>query len=186
LPQEVVASTRAAGIPFCVDPKPVNMDVFRGASLVSPNEAEALEASGAVNSARGSAGPSQAGPPEEGAEVPAGLSMSPAVVRAGRHLRALLASEAVFITRGEHGIAVFCKDGAITEVPAQTGLGVVGDGTGCGDAVAAVAALALAAGAGYVEAAKLANAAGGVVSRFVGVHSPEPSELVDWLEARPS
>jgi len=196
LPSDLIAQARESGLPFCADPKPANIQLFRGASLVSPNEAEALEASGAVNSARGAAGPSEAGPSnagppeagplEEGAEVPAGLSMSPAVVRAGRHLRALLASEAVFITRGEHGIAVFCEDGAITEVPAQTGLGVVGDGTGCGDAVAAVAALALAAGAGYVEAAKLANAAGGVVSRFVGVHSPEPSEIVDWLEARPS
>jgi len=183
LPPDLIAQARESGLPFCADPKPANIQLFRGASLVSPNEAEALEASGAVNSARGS---SEAGPSEEGAEVPAGLSMSPAVARAGRHLRELLASEAVFVTRGEHGIAVFCEDGAITEVPAQTGLGVVGDGTGCGDAVAAVAALALAAGAGYVEAAKLANAAGGVVSRFVGVHSPEPSELVNWLETRPS
>ena len=185
LPPDLIAQARESGRPFCADPKPANLQLFRGASLVSPNEAEALEASGAVNSARGSAGPSEAGP-EEGAEVPPGLSMPAAVARAGRRLRTLLASEAVFVTRGEHGIAVFCEDGAITEVPAQTGLGVVGDGTGCGDAVAAVAALALAAGAGYVEAAKLANAAGGVVSRFVGVHSPEPRELVDWLETRPS
>lgn len=180
LPPDLIAQARESGLPFCADPKPANIQLFRGASLVSPNEAEALEASGAVNSAPGEAGP------EEGAEVPPGLSMPPAVVRAGQHLRALLASEAIFITRGEHGLAVFCEDGAITEVPAQTGLGVVGDGTGCGDAVAAVAALALAAGAGYVEAAKLANAAGGVVSRFVGVHDPEPGEIVDWLEARPS
>ena len=180
LPPDLIAQARESGRPFCADPKPANIQLFRGASLVSPNEVEALEASGAVSSARGETGP------EEGAEVPAGLSMPPAVARAGQHLRALLASEAVFVTRGENGIAVFCEDGAITEVPAQTGLGVVGDGTGCGDAVAAVAALALATGAGYVEAAKLANAAGGVVSRFVGVHSPEPRELVEWLETRPS
>jgi bifunctional ADP-heptose synthase (sugar kinase/adenylyltransferase) len=67
-------------------------------------------------------------------------------------------------------------------VPASTESGAVGDATGCGDAVSATSALALAAGASYQVAAELANAAGGVVSRFVGVHSPEPREIVAWLE----
>jgi len=66
-------------------------------------------------------------------------------------------------------------------VPAATGSGDVGDGTGCGDAVSATSALALAAGASAIEAAQIANAAGGVVSRFVGVHSPSAQEILDRL-----
>ena len=48
LPQECIAAARAAGIPFCADPKPVNIGLLRGASLVSPNESEALEAAGSA------------------------------------------------------------------------------------------------------------------------------------------
>jgi bifunctional ADP-heptose synthase (sugar kinase/adenylyltransferase) len=88
-----------------------------------------------------------------------------------------LAADAVFITRGANGIAVFAE-GEVTCVPAIASAGDVGDATGCGDAVSAASALALAAGASYLEAAELANAAGGVVSRFVGVHNPTPAEIV--------
>jgi len=168
LPQEVIAAARAAGIPFCADPKPANIDLFRGASLVSPNEAEALVASGAglANSA---------------APVPSHLSLPSPVLEAGRMLLGRLAAQAVFITRGEQGLAVFLEDGEVAEIPASTESGAVGDSTGCGDAVSAASAVALAAGASYLEAAELANAAGGVVSRFVGVHSPQPAEIIEWL-----
>jgi len=166
LPAEVAAAARASGIPFCADPKPANVELFRGASLVSPNEAEALEMAGLLN-----ASPEAAG------------ALWTAVERAGRLLRERLDADAVFVTRGEKGIAVFARDGAVAQVEAATESGSVGDGTGCGDAVSAAAALALAAGAGYLEAAELANAAGGVVSRFVGVHSPRPDEIVEWLSA---
>jgi bifunctional ADP-heptose synthase (sugar kinase/adenylyltransferase) len=103
------------------------------------------------------------------------------VLRAGRLLREQLEADAVFITRGEHGIAVFCPDGRTHSVHTISEEGVVGDGTGCGDAASAAAALALAAGADWLEAAELANAAGGVVSRFVGVHNPRPAEIMEWL-----
>ena len=171
LPCEVIAEARAARIPFCADPKPANIRLFRGASLVSPNEAEALEAA-ALN-----------GPAGEGPEaVPSSASpLPPAVLRAGRLLREQLEADAVFITRGEHGIAVFCPDGRTHSVHTISEEGVVGDGTGCGDAASAAAALALAAGADWLEAAELANAAGGVVSRFVGVHNPRPAEILRIL-----
>ncbi len=89
----------------------------------------------------------------------------------------------MFITRGDRGLAVFGPEDQVSHIPALAGSGDVGDGTGCGDAVSAVSALALAAGATYLEAAQIANAAGGVVSRFVGVHSPTPEEILDWLQA---
>jgi D-beta-D-heptose 7-phosphate kinase/D-beta-D-heptose 1-phosphate adenosyltransferase len=172
LARELIDAARAAGVPVCTDPKPANIDLFRGSALVSPNESEALQAAGpAANS--GSGGGANAGLPS--------CSLPPEVLRSGRSLRERLEAEAVFVTRGDKGIAVFGAAEAVTEIPALTGSGEVGDGTGCGDAVSATSALALAAGASYVEAAEIANAAGGVVSRFVGVHSPTADEIVDWL-----
>ena len=161
LPQELIAAARAAGTPLCADPKPANMDLLRRAWLISPNESEALEAAGLTN-----------GPPP---------SLPPSVAQAGQALLERLEAEAVFITRGEHGLAVFCRDGAVAEVPTTPEPGSVGDPTGCGDAASAASALALAAGASFLEAAQLANAAGGVVSRFVGVHDPKPEEVVEWV-----
>jgi len=167
LPGSLIAAAGAAEIPFCADPKPANIDLFRGAALVSPNESEALQAAGPA----ANAGPLD---PEAG-------SLPPAVAAAGRALRERLDAGAVFITRGDRGIAVFGPDEDIAEVPAATESGDVGDGTGCGDAVSATSAIALGAGASFIEAAEIANAAGGVVSRFVGVHSPSAQEILDRL-----
>ncbi|MFB3883097.1 MAG: bifunctional heptose 7-phosphate kinase/heptose 1-phosphate adenyltransferase [Armatimonadota bacterium] len=185
LPADVIEQTRAARIPFCADPKPANIDVFHHASLVSPNEAEALEAG-----RRGVEEEKRRGGEEEarafsGPQSP--ISLPSSIAAAGRSLKHRLDCDAVFITRGANGIAAFAGED-VTCVPAIASAGDVGDGTGCGDAVSAVSALALAAGASYLEAAELANAAGGVVSRFVGVHNPTAAEIMAGLgsnECRP-
>jgi D-beta-D-heptose 7-phosphate kinase/D-beta-D-heptose 1-phosphate adenosyltransferase len=169
LPSDVIEAARAQDIPVCIDPKPANIDLFRGASVVSPNEAESLQAAG-INA---SANADQSAQRYESAPSH--------TVEAGRILRARLAADAVFITRGDRGITVFGSGETVTDVPALTGSGDVGDTTGCGDAVSAASALALAAGASYVEAAEIGNAAGGVVSRFVGVHNPTAGEIVGRL-----
>jgi D-beta-D-heptose 7-phosphate kinase/D-beta-D-heptose 1-phosphate adenosyltransferase len=184
LPADVIEQARAARLPFCADPKPVNMDLYHRASLVSPNEIEALEAARSRDSGIGSRKsrvestlePRIPGPRSLG-EGGSNLSLPSHVVAAGRVLMQRLAAEAVFITRGANGIAVFAG-GEVTCVPAIASAGDVGDATGCGDAVSAASALALAAGASYLEAAELANAAGGVASRFVGVHNPTAAEIV--------
>jgi D-beta-D-heptose 7-phosphate kinase/D-beta-D-heptose 1-phosphate adenosyltransferase len=175
LPIELIAAARESGIPFCADPKPCNIDLFRGASLVSPNESEALQAAGQHSNPPAAAGH---------AESPAGSegTLPHDVVAAGRALRTRLEADAVFITRGDRGIAVFGPGEEVTDVPAARRSGDVGDGTGCGDAVSGVSALILAAGGDFIEAAETANAAGGVVSRFVGVHNPSSQEILDWLD----
>jgi D-beta-D-heptose 7-phosphate kinase/D-beta-D-heptose 1-phosphate adenosyltransferase len=173
LPGDVIGEARSARIPFCADPKPVNMDLFRGASLVSPNEAEALQAQGL-----GAGGSGLAPVPSPQSPVPAAIPAH--IVAAGQALKQRLNADAVFITRGANGIVVFAED-RVASVPAIASPGDVGDATGCGDAVSAASALALAAGASYLETAELANAAGGVVSRFVGVHSPTANEIIEWL-----
>jgi len=170
LPAEVIAEAKAARIPLCVDPKPVNINLYRGAYMVSPNEAECLTAAGNTDRLAEKVWF------EEG-----DLDMPKKVLVAGIALRKKLKADLVFVTRGDQGIAVFDRDG-VHEIPTASVEGGVGDGTGCGDAAVATSALALASGADLWTAAILANAAGGVVSRFVGVHSPKPDEIVEWVE----
>jgi bifunctional ADP-heptose synthase (sugar kinase/adenylyltransferase) len=77
-----------------------------------------------------------------------------------------LGVEALVVTRGKDGMAVF-QNGArrnrrARHVPIY-GSDVPVDVTGAGDTVIAVFTLAVAAGASYFEAAHLANYAGGIV-----------------------
>ena len=61
----------------------------------------------------------------------------------------------------------------------------VADVTGAGDTVIATFTLALAAGAGYREAAQLANYAGGIVVMKRGTATVSQKELLEALEKAP-
>lgn len=87
----------------------------------------------------------------------------------GSRLLKELGLEALVVTRGKDGIAVFERDAsnglkkaAVRHVPIY-GSDTPVDVTGAGDTVIAVFTVALAAGASYLEAAHLANYAGGIV-----------------------
>jgi rfaE bifunctional protein kinase chain/domain len=84
----------------------------------------------------------------------------------GRRTLSELSLEALVVTRGKDGMAVF-ESGAGKEARSRN-IPIYGpdspvDVTGAGDTVIAVFTLALAAGASYLEAAHLANYAGGIV-----------------------
>jgi len=81
-----------------------------------------------------------------------------------------LSLEALVVTRGKDGLAVFESDNSEGRKSAKPprhipiyGSDAPVDVTGAGDTVIAVFTLALAAGASYLEAAHLANYAGGIV-----------------------
>jgi rfaE bifunctional protein kinase chain/domain len=86
----------------------------------------------------------------------------------GRLLRDL-GLHALAVTRGKDGIVVFQRGGQNAEKEVHSsyipiyGSDAPVDVTGAGDTVIAVFTLALAAGASYLEAAHLANYAGGIV-----------------------
>jgi rfaE bifunctional protein kinase chain/domain len=73
-----------------------------------------------------------------------------------------LGLEALLVTRGKDGMAVFERSRQPRHIPIY-GSDAPVDVTGAGDTVIAVFTLALAAGASYLEAAHLANYAGGIV-----------------------
>jgi rfaE bifunctional protein kinase chain/domain len=80
----------------------------------------------------------------------------------GQRARRDLSLEALLVTRGKDGMAIFEPNRPTQHLPIY-GSDAPVDVTGAGDTVIAVFTLALAAGATYLEAAHLANYAGGVV-----------------------
>lgn len=95
---------------------------------------------------------------------------------AGEKLRSSLESDALLITRGSRGMALFERDRDPVVIPVW-GTDQVADVTGAGDTVIATFTLALAAGASYAEAAKLANYGGGIVVMKMGTATVSNDEL---------
>jgi rfaE bifunctional protein kinase chain/domain len=96
--------------------------------------------------------------------------------RAGRELLARTRSSAVLITRGSRGMALFEPDRPTVHIPIF-GSDQIADVTGAGDTVMATLTLALAAGASFLEAAHLANHAGGIVVMKRGTATVSGDEL---------
>jgi len=93
----------------------------------------------------------------------------------GRRLLSRLAARFLLITRGSRGMSLFEPEGS-AHLPVH-GTDQVADVTGAGDTVIGAFALALAAGAAPLEAAILADYAGGVVVMKMGTATLSPGEL---------
>ena len=142
-------------LPLGIDPKPVNMPHFTGASIITPNHHEAMQ----MSSLR-----------IEGEEN---------LLAAARTIQDELACTAVLITRGEAGMALLEGDAPMVLIP--TVAKEVFDVTGAGDTVAATLTLGLASGASMSQAAMLANHAAGIVVAKVGTATVTVPELLTAL-----
>lgn len=142
-------------LPLIVDPKPVNMHFFLGATVITPNHLEAGQMAGLR------------------IEDPSSL------LAAARQIREDICCEAVLITRGEAGMALLEGERELVTIPTMAK--EVYDVTGAGDTVAATLSLGLAAGCSMREAAALANHAAGIVVGKVGTACVTAAELVDAL-----
>ncbi|MBC5810263.1 MAG: D-glycero-beta-D-manno-heptose-7-phosphate kinase [Candidatus Eremiobacteraeota bacterium] len=149
--RDLVDAVRTAPI-VAVDPKPRNMALFTGVTLVAPNAAEAAAASG----------------------VP--IKDEASLARAGHALRERLQCSYVVITRGERGVALFANDGPPLLVPSVAR--TVYDVSGAGDTVIAVLTAALAAKAPVELALQVANFAAGVVVEKLGTATASPDEIL--------
>jgi rfaE bifunctional protein kinase chain/domain len=127
---------------------------FHGATALTPNEEEASESSG----------------------LPVGSTAE--VAAAGEALLRATAARNVLVTRGNQGLALFSRGEPPAFVPVSGGDKEITDNNGAGDTVAATLALALAAGACPVDAARLANHAGGVVVMKPGAATLTREELL--------
>lgn len=122
-------------------------------------------------------------PNAEEAEALLGRSFDDDPEGAGRELRDRLGVRFLLITRGSAGMSLFTAEGSV-HVPVH-GTDQVADVTGAGDTVIGTFALALAAGATPLEAACLANYAGGVVVMKMGTATLSRGELRAAVERDP-
>jgi len=139
---ELATARRVHGFELVIDPKRRNFPHYRGATVVTPNAAEASQASGIdIHDER-------------------------SLRQAGVVLLERWQTDAVLITRSERGMTLFKREGGVSHFP--TVARHVFDVTGAGDTVAAACALALGAGASLEKAAVLANHAAGLVVGEIG------------------
>ncbi len=162
----VVTPTLAANLTAYATRKPVTLDSrydllrYPGISAATPNEEEAAAAAGTSLVDNG----------------------DDRVQQVAQALQQSLDCEAILITRGSRGMALFERESrAPLSIPVY-GTDQVADVTGAGDTVIATFTLALAAGASYAEAAKLANYAGGIVVMKMGTATASNDELRHAIE----
>lgn len=98
--------------------------------------------------------------------------------RAAEELRAELKLQALLVTRGKNGMILLENGKAAQHFPAIGARDAV-DVTGAGDTVMAAFALARASGAGFAEAAMLANHAGGLAVMKRGTATVTQKELLN-------
>jgi rfaE bifunctional protein kinase chain/domain len=126
-------------------------------------------------------------PNQPEAELTLGMSISTLAElnEAGQRLLDGSHAKSILITRGAEGLSLFERDKAPVHLPVHRldhGSEIV-DTNGAGDTVAATFTLALTAGADFVEAACVANAAAALVVRRLGNASNTPEELTRAFHA---
>jgi len=139
-----------AGIFATLDPHPAHTYSVRGLKLMTPNRSEAFTLAGL------SYQPGINNPAED-----------QALLETGWAILQKWQPELLLITLGAEGMALFQKAG-LPPLHIPTQARQVFDVSGAGDTVMATMTLALLAGASPEDAARLANAAAGVVVGYVG------------------
>jgi len=155
---QILLRTKGAKLPVLVDPKGRDYTRYQGASLLTPNRTEALQAAG----------------------LPRESLLS--VVEIGQILINSLAVDALLITEGEGGMTLFESRNSAIHVPATAR--VVYDVTGAGDAVIATLGLALGSGSDLRTATYLANLTGGLSVEHVGTAAITADMIAAVLQAK--
>lgn len=156
----LVAPLRAAGrkVPVLVDSR-YDLLRFRGLTACTPNQSEV----------------------EQALDVTIGDAPR-ALERAGRAILTRTRMDAVLVTRGSRGMALFEPGAPTLHIPIY-GSDEIADVTGAGDTVMATLTLALAGGASLADAARLANYAGGLVVMKRGTATVSARELARAITA---
>lgn len=135
-----------------------NLDSFSGATTATPNEEEFEKAIGK--------------------EIPKEPEQ---FYKAGENLRRSLNLEALLVTRGSKGMALFERNRKPLEIEI-VGKDEVVDVTGAGDTVISAYILSLSKGADFAESANIANVAGGMVVQKPGTATVSQEELIKQIE----
>jgi D-beta-D-heptose 7-phosphate kinase/D-beta-D-heptose 1-phosphate adenosyltransferase len=155
--REVMAAARAKGCPVIVDPKRKDFDIYRGATVVTPNLHELEVAVGSR------------------------LRTTEEIVEAGTGLLPVLDGGALLVTRGAAGMTLLVPGREPAHV--SSAARAVFDVTGAGDTVVSTLGLALAAGIDVGMAIELASLAAGIAVSKEGTAAVSVAELLDAVHA---
>ena len=148
--QWFITQANQRGVAVIVDPKSKNFQIYRGATILTPNLAEFEAVVGCCHD-------------------------ETVLISKARTLCNELELTALVITRGPLGMILIAKDSEVVNLPAKAK--EVCDITGAGDTVVAVLACCLATKRTLTEALTLANQAAGVVIGKFGTASVTINEL---------
>lgn len=147
LTRDLVASliglAKEQGVPVLVDPKQRDFGYYHGATIISPNAKEFMQAAGLD-----------------------GHACEADIVHAAGALCAQHSIEHILITRGKDGMLLCNKNGMAAQVNAASH--EVFDVSGAGDTALAALALGVASGASVSQAMALANEAAGIAVTKLG------------------
>ncbi len=156
--RKAVLALAREGLTVCVDSR-YALESFAGATVCKPNEPELARLTG----------------------MP--VRTTDELVAAGRRAVERLGCRSLVVTRGRNGMAVFDANGSVELLPVHGSEEAV-DVTGAGDTVIAALTLSLAAGASVLDAARIANVAGGLVVMKQGTATVSRAELERELSGR--
>ena len=155
LQAQLIDYCREHDIPSMVDSR-YDIHRFKGIGYVKQNDAELAAAVGRE------------------------LATEEDIYAAGQELLEELQADGVLVTRGEYGMVLLEKDGAIHNIPVSDKSEVF-DVSGAGDTCVATVILALAAGVDPARAAELSNVASGIAVRKLGTATVSKAELAAVL-----
>lgn len=135
---QIIDACALKGVPVFVDPKGHDWNRYRGATCITPNEAELALISD--------------NPRKSGKSIATNA----------RNVCDRFSLRQLLVTLGANGMVLFLENGEECWIPASR-VREVFDVSGAGDTVVAVLAASIAAGATWKDAAKLANQAAGIV-----------------------
>lgn len=136
----IIEYARSARIPVISDPKGIDFAKYSGSTIIKPNLSEAYSA--------------------------ANLPLDAPLEQAAEKVLQQAQADVLMVTRSEHGISLFYKEGLRQDFPVR--IKEVKDVTGAGDTVLAMLACALANELPLSEAAQLSNVAAGIAIERLG------------------
>ena len=139
-----------------VDPKSSDFTLYKGATLVTPNQREVEQA------------------------VPIKIQDRNGLDRAAEYLLNLTHAEVLLITRGKDGMMLYQNKEEPVDIDTQAK--EVFDVTGAGDTVVSVLGMALASGFNYKDSAWLSNMAASIVVGKVGTATVTLNEINEYLQ----
>ena len=139
-----------------VDPKSSDFTLYKGATLITPNQREVEQA------------------------VPIKIQDRNDLDRAAEYLLNLTHAEVLLITRGKDGMMLYQNKEEPVDIDTQAK--EVFDVTGAGDTVVSVLGMALAIGFNYKDSAWLSNMAASIVVGKVGTATVTLNEINEYLQ----